>query len=377
MNCDSFLSANKPSGPNGISLPAAKAPKHVASVYRIMCTVIVSGCVLFAAMSQEKTAVTISASIDVQPAHWLVQPPGANWISYNGDYSGRRFSSLTEITPANVEDLRAQRVFHVRDADALEVTPVVVDGTMSVTSANDAFALDARTGRSIWHYSRRVTEGLIDDASQHHNRGVALWHPRVLLETDNAHLRCLDARSGHLIWDVPYAEGNKNYGATIAPLVVKDKVIVGTSGGDVGVRGFFAAYDAQTGKQAWRFWTIRAPGQFGSSSWPGQSYLGGGGTTWMPGTFDAELNLLYWGTSNPAPDFDGGPRPGDDFYTDCVLALNPDAGELKWYFQFTPHDLFDYDATETPCSSTFHMTASRESCWFRPTATDFYTISTA
>lgn len=348
MNCNSFLSANKPSGANGISLPAAKVPKHVASVYRIMWTVIVSGCVLFAAMSQEKTAVTVSASIDVQPAHLLVQPPGANWISYNGDYSGRRFSSLTQITPANVEDLRAQWVFHVRDADALEVTPVVVDGIMFVTSANDAFALDARTGRSIWHYSRRVTEGLIDDASQHHNRGVALWHSRVLLETDNAHLLCLDARSGHLIWDVPYAEGNKNYGATSAPLVVKDKVIVGTSGGDDGVRGFLAAYDAQTGKQAWRFWTIPAPGQFGSSSWPGQSYLRGGGTTWMPGTFDPELNLLYWGTSNPAPDFDGGPRPGDDLYTDCVLALNPDTGELKWYFQFTPHDLFDYDATETP-----------------------------
>ena len=284
MNCNSFLSANKPSGANGISLPAAEVPKHVASVYRIMWTVIVSGCVLFAAMSQEKTAVTISASIDVQPGHLLVQPPGANWISYNGDYSGRRFSSLTQITPANVEDLRAQWVFHVRDADALEVTPVVVDGIVFVTSANDAFALDARTGRSIWHYSRRVTEGLIDDAFQHHNRGVALWHSRVLLETDNAHLLCLDARSGHLIWDVPYAEGNKNYGATSAPLVVRDKVIVGTSGGDDGVRGFLAAYDAQTGKQAWRFWTIPAPGQFGSSSWPGQSYLRGGGTTWMPGS---------------------------------------------------------------------------------------------
>jgi alcohol dehydrogenase (cytochrome c) len=348
MNCNSFLSAKKHMPAKTVSLPAAKAPKHMASVYRIMGPVIVSGCVLFAAMAQEKTAVTISASIDVQPAHLLVQPPGANWISYNGDYSGRRFSSLAQITPANVEHLRAQWVFHVREADALEVTPVVVDGVMFVTSANDAFALDARTGRSIWQYSGRVTEGLIDDASQHHSRGVALWHSRVLLETDNAHLLCLDARSGHLIWDVPYAEGNKNYGATSAPLVVRDKVIVGTSGGDDGVRGFLAAYDAETGKQAWRFWTIPAPGQFGSASWPGQLYLRGGGTTWMPGTFDPDLNLLYWGTSNPAPDFDGGPRPGDDLYTDCVLALHPDTGELKWYFQFTPHDLFDYDATETP-----------------------------
>ncbi len=136
--------------------------------------------------------------------------------------------------------------------------------------------------------------------------------------------------------------------ATSAPLVVKDKVIVGTSGGDDGVRGFVAAYDAETGKLAWRFWTIPGPGEPGSASWPGQLYLRGGGTTWMPGTYDPELDTLYWGTSNPAPDFDGAPRPGDDLYTDCVLALDPDTGKLKWYFQFTPHDLFDYDATETP-----------------------------
>ncbi|OLD16116.1 MAG: PQQ-dependent enzyme-like protein [Acidobacteriales bacterium 13_1_40CM_3_55_5] len=218
---------------------------------------------------------------------------------------------------------------------------------MLVTAANHAFALDARTGRTAWHYERPDTEGLIDDASRHLNRGVGLWHTRVYMLTDNAHLLCLDVRSGHLLWDVAYATGNRNYGATSAPLVVKDKVIVGTSGGDDGVRGFVAAYDALTGKEAWRSWTIPGPGEFGSSSWPGKMYLRGGGTTWMPGTYDPELNTLFWGTSNPAPDFDGAVRPGDDLYTDCVLALDPDTGKLKWYFQFTPHDLFDYDATET------------------------------
>jgi len=288
-----------------------------------------------------------STSIDVQSQALTAQPVGANWLSYNGDYSGRRFSNLAQITPENVAQLRAQWVFHVRETSGLEVTPVVYEGVMFVTSGNDAFALDARTGRAIWHYSRAVTEGLIDDASQHHNRGVGLWRNRVYLETDNAHLLCLDARSGHLLWDVPYAEGNKNYGATSAPLVVKDKVIVGTSGGDDGVRGFVSAFSAETGKLAWRFWTIPGPGEPGSSSWPGDMYLRGGGTTWMPGTYDPELNTLYWGTSNPAPDFDGAPRPGDDLYTDCVLALDPDTGKLKWYFQFTPHDLYDYDATET------------------------------
>jgi alcohol dehydrogenase (cytochrome c) len=170
----------------------------------------------------------------------------------------------------------------------------------------------------------------------------------VYMETDNAHLLCLDARSGNLIWDIAYTDGNKNYGATSAPLLVHDKVIVGTSGGDDGVRGFVSAYDAESGKLAWRFWTIPGPGEPGSESWPGTAYLHGGGTTWMPGTFDPELNTLFWGTSNPAPDFSGDTRPGDDLYTDCILALDPDTGKLKWHFQFTPHDLYDYDATETP-----------------------------
>jgi alcohol dehydrogenase (cytochrome c) len=324
------------------------ARKALVSGRRILHSMLFCGYFAVLAVAQEKTGFDLHTMIEVQPTDLAAQPPGANWISYNGDYSGRRFSGLAKIDESNVGDLRAQWVFHLQDSNGLEVTPVVVNGIMFVTSGNDAVALDGRTGRVVWRYSRPVTEGLIDDASQHHNRGVAIWHTRVFLETDNAHLLCLDVRSGHLLWDVPYAEGNKNYGATSAPLVVSGKVLVGTSGGDDGVRGFLAAFDAQTGKLAWRFWTIPGPGEFGSSSWPGQAYLRGGGTTWMPGTYDPELNTLYWGTSNPAPDFDGGPRPGDDLYTDCVLALDPDTGKLKWHFQFTPHDLFDYDATETP-----------------------------
>ena len=288
-----------------------------------------------------------ASQIDVSSAD-LARSICDNWLSYHGDYTGRRYSGLKELTPLNVGQLRAQWVFHSPNSNNVEATPLVVDGIMIITSANDAFALDARTGRQIWHYSRPVTEGLVDDASSHHNRGVALWHSRIYMETDNAHLLCLDARSGHLLWDVVYAGGNRNYGATSVPLVVKGKVVVGTSGGDDGVRGFVAAFDALTGKEVWRFWTIPAPGEPGSSSWPGDIYLRGGATTWMPGTFDPQLNTIYWGTSNPAPDFDGDPRPGDDLYTDCVLALDPDTGKLKWHFQFTPHDLYDYDATETP-----------------------------
>ncbi len=302
----------------------------------------------FATTSGASFLASETIPFDVQTSDLMIQPVAENWPSYNGDYSGNRYSALSQITAANVNSIQAQWVFHSPNSENLECTPVAMNGLLFVSSANDVFALDARTGRQVWHYARPVSTGLVDDASAHHSRGVALWRSRVYLETDNAHLLCLDARSGHLLWDVGYVSGNKNYGATSAPLVVRDKVLVGTSGGDDGVRGFVAAFDALSGKECWRFWTIPGPGEFGSTSWPGDTYLRGGATTWMPGTYDPELNTIYWGTSNPAPDFDGGPRPGDDLYTDCVLALDPDSGKLKWFFQFTPHDLFDYDATETP-----------------------------
>jgi len=271
-----------------------------------------------------------------------------NWPSYNGDYTGRRFSGLTQITPQNVGRLQAQWVFHTRTPGVLEATPVVIDGIMYFTGSNDAFALNAQTGETLWHYSRPVSGGLIDDASGHINRGVAILGNRLYMETDNAHLLCLDKRSGNLMWDVAYADWNRNYGATGAPLILKDKVLVATSGGDDGVRGFLAAFDATTGKLAWRLWTIPAPGEPGSSSWPGDTYLHGGGTAWMPGTYDPESNTLFWGTGNASPDYDGTVRPGDDLYTSCLLAIDPDTGKMKWYFQFTPHDLYDYDAVETP-----------------------------
>ena len=317
-------------------------------VTRFLRLAIVSGCLTSPIVAQDPPKPAVSLNVNLAPERLLAQPVGENWLSYNGDYTGKRYSSLDQINANNVQGLRTQWVFHAASQDGLEVTPVVVDGMMFVTAANDAYALDGQTGRVVWHYSRAVTEGLVDDAAQHHNRGVAIWRSRIFMETDNAHLLCLDARSGNLLWDVAYTDGNKNYGATSAPLVVKDKVLVGTSGGDDGVRGFVAAFDAESGKEAWRFWTIPAPGENGSASWPGDSYLHGCGTTWMPGTFDPELNTIYWGTSNPCPDFDGDDRPGDDLYTDSVLALDPDSGKLKWHFQFTPHDLYDYDATETP-----------------------------
>jgi alcohol dehydrogenase (cytochrome c) len=311
---------------------------------RFLLAVALTGLPMVGQEGKSQNPVDLQVSADDLRA----QPAGANWTSYNGDYSGRRFSSLREINIANVSQLRAAWVFHPGNTRTLEATPVVIRGMMYVTSANDVFALDARTGRTVWHYQRPVSSGLLDDAAAHKSRGVAVWQHFVYSETDDAHLLCLDARSGSLLWDVQYADKAKHYGATSAPLVVKDEIVVGTSGGDSGVRGFVAAYDAATGKLKWRLWTIPGPGEFGSSSWPGDSYLHGGGTTWMPGTYDPELNALYWTTSNAAPDFVGDSRPGDDLYTACVLAIDADTGKLKWYFQFTPHDLYDYDANETP-----------------------------
>jgi len=301
-------------------------------------------CVELVGQSSSSTNLPLHVSAD----DLLMRPAAENWPSYNGDYTGRRFSSLREINKTNVSQLRAAWVFHPGNSQRLEATPVVIRGTMYLTSANDVFAIDAHTGRAIWHYSRPVSSGLLDDAAAHKSRGVAVWGKFVYSETDDAHLLCLDARSGNLLWDVQYADKVKQYGATSAPLVVKDMVIAGTSGGDSGVRGFLAAYDAKTGDFKWRLWTIPGPGEFGSESWPGNSYLYGGGTTWMPGTYDPELDTLYWTTSNAAPDFAGDSRPGDNLYTACVLAIDPNTGKLKWYFQFTPHDIYDYDANETP-----------------------------
>ena len=230
----------------------------------------------------------------------------------------------------------------------LEVTPVVVDGVMYVTAVNEAYALDARTGREIWHYSRPRSQGLAGDAAGGINRGVAVLGDRVFMVTDNAHLIALHRLTGQLLWDVEMADSHQNYGSTSAPLVVNDLVIAGISGGDEGVRGFLAAYKASTGEHVWRFWTMPAPGEPGSETWGGRAIEHGCGSTWLTGTYDPETNLLYWPTGNPCPDYNGDERKGDNLYTGSVLALDPATGKLRWYYQFTPHDLHDWDATETP-----------------------------
>jgi PQQ-dependent dehydrogenase (methanol/ethanol family) len=279
----------------------------------------------------------------------VAHPKPGSWPTYHGNESGNRFSSLDQINASNVDRLAPKWMFTIPGAPrSLEMTPVVVEGVMYITSVNEAYALDARSGREIWHYSRPRSQGLAGDAASGINRGVAILGDRVFMVTDNAHVLALHRFTGQLIWDVEMADSSQNYGSTSAPLVVDDMVISGVSGGDEGVRGFLDAYKASTGERVWRFWTIPAAGEPGSETWAGRALEHGCGATWLTGTYDPEAKLLYWPTGNPCPDYNGDERKGDNLYTASVVALDPPTGKLKWYYQFTPHDLHDWDATETP-----------------------------
>ena len=279
----------------------------------------------------------------------VARPKPGSWPAYDGNPSGNRFSPLDQINRSNVGRLAPVWMFPLPGSPrALEVTPVVVDGVMYVTSVNEAYALDARSGREIWHYSRPRSQGLAGDAASGINRGVAILGDRVFMVSDNAHLFALHRFTGQLIWDVEMADSSQNYGSTSAPLIVDDLVIAGVSGGDEGIRGFLDAYKASTGEHVWRFWTIPAKGEPGSETWVGRAIEHGCGATWLTGTYDPEAHLLYWPTGNPCPDYNGDERKGDNLYTSSVVALDPSTGKLRWYYQFTPHDLHDWDATETP-----------------------------
>ncbi len=273
--------------------------------------------------------------------------PNVDWPTYHGSYTANRHSAMDQIRRENVGSLATEWFFPVQDQSMIEGTPVVIDGFMYVTGVNQVFALDAGTGRQIWQYSRSRNEGLIGDASIGLNRGVAIRDNLLFTVTDHAHAIALDRWNGELMWDVEMADYRDHYGAIAAPLVVDDLVYFGISGGDTGLRGFLDAYHAETGDLAWRFWTIPAPGEPGSETWGDPEILEKGcGATWLTGSYDPELDILYWPTGNPCPDLNGDRRPGDNLYTNSVLALAPKTGELLWHFQFTPHDTHDWDAQE-------------------------------
>ena len=270
----------------------------------------------------------------------------ADWLSFNGNYEGWRHSKLDQITPDNVGDLRVKWIFQRPITNKFETTPLVHDGVMYFTvPPNEVYAVDAETGRGLWHYRRDLPPKIIACCGEV-NRGLALHGDRLFMATLDAKVISLDRVTGKVLWESEMIDYTLGYSGTHAPLVVKDKVIVGTAGAEYGIRGFLDAYDVETGERAWRFYIVPEPGQPGGDTWGGDSWKTGGGSVWVTPSYDPEADLLYVGTGNPGPDWNGDVRPGDNLYTDSVIALDPDDGELKWHFQFTPHDTHDWDAVQ-------------------------------
>lgn len=268
-----------------------------------------------------------------------------NWLMYGGDYGQTRFSTLAAINRATVKKLVPVWSFQTGVADGLTGMPLAVDGVIYLTTAwNHAFAIDARTGAEIWHYQRRLPPAnTLSFCCGPSNRGVAIWNDLVYMATLDAHLVALEARTGRVRWDVELGKSADHLNFKQPPLVVGNRLFVGSAGGDEGGRGFIDAYDAATGNRLWRFYTIPAPGEPGADTWPGETWKTGGGAPWMHGSYDPELNLIYWGVGQPWPVYDGDPRPGDNLYTNSVIALEPETGKLKWHYQYTPHEVWDYD----------------------------------
>jgi alcohol dehydrogenase (cytochrome c) len=278
-----------------------------------------------------------------------------NWLSYSGNSMSQRHSRLTQITPANAGNLTLKWVFQPRTLDKEEVTPLVVDGVMyTIQSPNDVIALDAATGKTIWTYLHKPAAGTVNPCCGNLSRGVAILGDKLFLASLDAQMIAIDAKTGKELWKTQAADYKQQYSFTVAPQVVKDKVITGVAGGEHGIRGFIAAYDVNTGKEVWRFNTVPGPGEAGYETWlgkdgkPNDSYLHGGAPIWVTGSYDPETNLTMWGTGNAGPDWNGDARLGDNLYSSSVVALDADTGKLKWHYQFSPHNEFDWDATQVP-----------------------------
>ena len=273
--------------------------------------------------------------------------PG-NWLTYNRTYMSQHHSPLDQINRENVGDLELKWVFQARSLEKFEATPLVVDGVIyTVQMPNDVVALDAITGRKYWEYVH-ILDGTINVCCGRVNRGLAILGDTLYMGTIDGKLVALDAKTGAVVFTRQIVDPTGGYSLTHAPLVLKDKLIVGSAGGEYGIRGFIAALDPSNGDELWRFNTIPGPGEPGHETWSGDSWKRGGGSIWLTGSYDSDLNLTYWGVGNPAPDWNGDVRMGDNLYSDSVVALNPDTGELVWYFQFTPHDEWDWDAVQIP-----------------------------
>jgi alcohol dehydrogenase (cytochrome c) len=292
---------------------------------------------------------SVQAQVPYQRLLMAETEPG-NWMTYSGGYQSHRFSLLKQITPENAALLKPAWVYQNNfSGGRFETSPVVVDGVMYVTSPpTQVAALDLRTGRPLWTWQRAAARQAKTLGFGPTNRGVAILDETVYVGTLDCYLIALDAKSGAVRWETSVADNKTGHSITAAPLAVDGKVIVGISGGEAGIRGFLDAYDPKTGKQLWRCWTIPAVGEPGSETWSGESWKTGSGATWVTGSYDPELNLIYWVIGNPGPDWNGDVRPGDNLYTCSLLAIDAATGKIKWHFQFTPHDVHDWDSNQVP-----------------------------
>ncbi|MBM3813423.1 MAG: PQQ-dependent dehydrogenase, methanol/ethanol family [Acidimicrobiia bacterium] len=273
--------------------------------------------------------------------------PGS-WLTYSGNYLGHRYSQLDQIHRGNVSRLRVAWVHQSRATEAFQTSPIVADGVMYITEPpNIVKALDLKTGRALWTYQRTIPDDLRLCCGRV-NRGVAVLDDKVFYNSIDGHMMALDAATGRLLWDVEMADYKLGYSATQAPLAIEGKVITGIAGGEFGIRAFIDAYEPSTGKRLWRFYTVPTAGEFGVDTWAGDSYKTGAASIWVTGSYDPESNTLFWGTGNPGPDWNGDGRKGDNLFSDCVVALDADTGQRKWHFQFTPHDVHDWDSTQVP-----------------------------
>jgi alcohol dehydrogenase (cytochrome c) len=288
------------------------------------------------------------------------------WLTYSGSYDGRRYTSLAEITPANVNQLRLQWIkqFDINQ-QGIQATPLVVNGVIfMVVGAEDVLALNAKTGAVIWEYKRPIPRDL-PLTSGAVSRGLAVSGSSIFFGTLDGNLIALNAADGKFVWETPVASPASGYSITGAPLAVNGLVIVGVSGGEFRVRGFLAAYDASSGQQKWKFYTIPGPGEFGHETWENDAWRAGGGGTWVTGSYDSSTDLLYWGVGNPSPPFLGDVRPGDNLFTASVIALHASTGKLAWHFQFSPHDEHDWDAAQTPILADLSIKGAvrKVICW--------------
>ena len=315
----------------------------------ILVLVLASGTLV---LGQDDTPRTGSSTPAFSPVTWdrLVNAADEpeNWLMYSGTLDSQRFSRLDQITAGNVGDLELKWAYQIPQIDRAETVPLVVDGIMFVTEApSNVVALDAATGRQYWRYDHELPEDLRICCGRN-NRGVAILGETLYMSTLDAQLAAIDARTGNLRWATQVAPYQSGYSKTAAPLIVKDRVVTGIAGGEYGIRGFVDAYNPETGALDWRTDTIPGPDNPDVQTWAGESWRTGGSASWITGSYDPDLDLVYWGTGNPGPDWNGDVRLGDNLYSDSVLALNSSSGNMDWYFQFTPHDVHDWDAIQVP-----------------------------